>query len=675
MMNYFTVKVGLLIAVLSLFCCSGAVADFPNGVASGDTTQTTTVLWARSTIPGELIFELALDSTLSTPVGLYQAIVVDSQIPVKLELDKLSPGTLYFYRITDAANQAIIGRFHTAASPGSRAGIRFGVSGDWRGELLPFSSIRNAKDRALDFFIKLGDTIYADVPSPALNKSQALTLEDFYSKHAEVYSKKAGLNSWADLQATTSIWATIDDHEVTDNFIGYADVVTDARFSADPPGTYINESTLYKNGMQAFLDYNPIKPLTYDYANNDPRTEGKVKLYRYQTYGDDAALMLLDSRSFRDAGITGYVKPLSTNTLLGRRQLSELKNDLLDAENQGVTWKFVAIPEPIQNLGGLGAEDRYEGFAGERAELLQFIAGHDIRNVVFISADIHGTLINNLAYQSIAARGLKQHATSAWEISSGAVAYFEPLGPTIIRLAKDSGFPGVLSPDKFAHFNQAKQESYVLSLVNLLLLLGGYDTIGLNDSEIDATLLFGGYSATTTYGWTEFYVEPDTQILTVTVWGINAYSMPLTSADLAEIADQQPRIISQFSVNPRPLKLVSNQQPNITTKIVASRKTVRVNQKIKYTASLRKTGQGSIKNAVLNFHILENTADVVRMGKKCRRFGQVISCNLGNVKKKAVRSIVLKPLNEGGLKIGVDLMASSIKSNLMPMATVSTPIR
>lgn len=269
-MNYFIPKSRLRITLLGLFCCFDVFADFPHGVAAGETTQTSSVLWTRSTTIGELIFDIALDPEFNSLIGRYRASVIDSQIPVKLELDSLSPDTRYFYRVTDTVGVSASGQFHTAASPGQRLGIRFGVAGDWRGELMPFSAIRNAKELSLDFFIKLGDTIYADVLSPALNKTQAETVGDFYSKYAEVYSQKGGLNSWADLHATTSVWATIDDHEVTDDFIGYADVSTDNRFNADPAGTFINESTLYKNGIQAFLDYHPIKFQTYDSSGTDP---------------------------------------------------------------------------------------------------------------------------------------------------------------------------------------------------------------------------------------------------------------------------------------------------------------------------------------------------------------------------------------------------------------------
>src|SRR5262249_57097318 len=95
-------------------------------------------------------------------------------------------------------------------------------SGDERGELAPFPSIANAAGKTLDFFAEFGDTIYADFPSPDVNKPQALTAQDFLQKHNEEYSTRDGLNTFANLRGSTSVLATIDDHELTDNFAGGA---------------------------------------------------------------------------------------------------------------------------------------------------------------------------------------------------------------------------------------------------------------------------------------------------------------------------------------------------------------------------------------------------------------------------------------------------------------------
>jgi hypothetical protein len=50
----------------------------------------------------------------------------------------------------------------------------------------------------IELLVKLGDSIYADFPSPDLDKAQAESLDDFRRKHNEVYSTRLGLNAFAD---------------------------------------------------------------------------------------------------------------------------------------------------------------------------------------------------------------------------------------------------------------------------------------------------------------------------------------------------------------------------------------------------------------------------------------------------------------------------------------------
>jgi hypothetical protein len=97
----------------------------------------------------------------------------------------------------------------------------------------------------------------------------------------------------------------------------------------------------------------------------------------------------------------------------------------------------VNIGEPTQNLGVLGASDRYEGYAAERAALLNFVKVNNIQNVVFVTADIHGTLVNNLTYQT--SPGGPQIQSGAWEISTGSGGYDAPFGPTVAGLAAQLG--------------------------------------------------------------------------------------------------------------------------------------------------------------------------------------------------------------------------------------------
>jgi phosphodiesterase/alkaline phosphatase D-like protein len=490
-------------------------------------------------------------------------------VPAKWDLSGLTSATTYHYRITDSSGASKSGKFKTPANVGISKGLRFGVSGDWRGELLPYPAVKNADERSLDFFVALGDTIYGDVASLANGgQQQALTLDEFRRKHAEVYGELGGLNSLGDLRGSTALYAMIDDHEVTNDFAGGADVSSDPRFAADPAGTLINDSTLYNNGLRAFQDYNPIRERTYVNLG-EPRTAGEIKLYRSQNFGSDAALIMLDARSFRDPELpdADLGNPLSvaqfltdafdpTRTMLGRRQVAELKLDLLAAQFRGVTWKFVLIPEPIQNLGPLAAADRFEGYAAERTEILKFIADRHIDNVVFVAADIHGTLINNLTYQ--VSPFTAQIPTSAFEISTGAVAYDAPFGPTVATLGAAAG---LIQPAELAFYNSLPvasdtdsapndKDDFIKSVINGALAPLGYDPVGL-ETRFGAQLLAGDYLATHTYGWTEFEIAKGTQELVVTTYGIPPYTLSDAAANPADIASRTPFVVSQFKVVPK----------------------------------------------------------------------------------------------------------------------------
>ena len=553
-----------------------------NGVASGDTTQTSTVLWTRSNFTGAVKFEYSTKADFSAIAGTKNATVTNSLQPVKVDITGLTAGTNYFYRVTDAAGDIATGKFSTADAIGKQSGLRFGVTGDWRGEIAPYPAIANADERNLKFFVELGDTIYADYASPAVRnadgseKAQATTLEDYRNKHSEVYSSRFGQNYWADLRASTSVFATIDDHEVINDFQGGQQVSTLSTANQALYGAttgLVNDSPLYDRGMQSFQEYNPIQDQFYG-ATGDDRTAGERKLYRANTYGSDAVNIVLDARSFRDPGLTDVTNLADqvqvgtflaqsfdpSRTFLGRVQVEDLKRDLLQAQKDGVTWKFINLPEPVQNIGVLAASDRYEGYAAERTEILKFINENKINNVVFIAADIHGTLVNNLTYQL--GVGQAQIATNAFEISTGSVAFDAPFGPTVAQLALGVG---LLTPQQKAFYDSLPvandadsiandRDDFIKSIVDGGLTPLGYDPLGLNNNLaqanglIKAKLLQGDYVALETYGWTEFNIDAQTQKLTVTTYGIKPYTRAELEADPSLITSRVPAIVSQFEV-------------------------------------------------------------------------------------------------------------------------------
>jgi phosphodiesterase/alkaline phosphatase D-like protein len=543
-----------------------AAETLPNGVAVGDVTHTSAVFWAHSTAPGMVTLTYSESTAWFDWLAHHRkkVEVTDPTVPVKVQVNDLRPGVEYTYHVYDAAGSEGQGRFTTPPAEG-KPGLRFGVSGDWRGELRPYVSLGNVAERKLDFFLEHGDTIYGDVPSLDFPSGSAKSLTEYRVKHNEVYSERYGRNVWADIRASTAIYATIDDHEVCNDFAGGASPSSDSRF-AGAGDAYINQTERYRDGMQAFREYNPVREDVYE-NTGDPRVDGRPKLYRFQSFGSTAAIFILDSRSFRDQS-EPQIAPIQAinpfavrrslasmftpgRTMLGRPQVEQLKADLLAAHQGGITWKFVMVPEPIQQMGWFGGVDRWEGYAPERTEVLKFIEDNAIRNVVFISADVHTTFINNLTYQTEA--GGVQIPTHCFEISTEAAAFYPPTGQIIMDAAAQIG---LLSKERHAEYQvmlPAQKDAMLQDIFNTIVLgMQGFTPLGLDDSLIDWQRAQGEtWVVGHTFGWCEFEIAPETETLTITTWGVPAYSPEQVASDPDSILGLTPEIMNQLVITPQ----------------------------------------------------------------------------------------------------------------------------
>src|SRR6478735_807584 len=98
---------------------------FPNGISSGDVTQTSAVLWTRAVALGDVTFQVATDAGFTQIVATEHATVTDSAVPVKVQVTDLDPNQQYFYRAVDASQNTIQGSFATSAELGTHDGFNF----------------------------------------------------------------------------------------------------------------------------------------------------------------------------------------------------------------------------------------------------------------------------------------------------------------------------------------------------------------------------------------------------------------------------------------------------------------------------------------------------------------------------------------------------------------------
>lgn len=350
----------------------GVAADPPLLVTVGEVTHQSAVIWARLAGPGPLTLQYGREPDRFE--SRHEA-AVDSgtDFAWKFQLDDLTPSTRYRYRLS-GGSQSVSGEFVTAPAPDEPRSVSFLWSGDLgssghcrdRTEGYPvFASMTRFRP---DFFLFVGDTIYADHQCSGTDKVPgydfvATTLEEFRAKHRYNRADSA-------VQAffrSTSVYAIWDDHEVRNDFSG----------SVEP---------LMAVGRQAFLDYWPIRP----------PMEESGRLYRSFRWGRLLELFILDTRQYRSPNREpdGPAK-----TLLGPRQRQWLIEGVSGSD---AVWKIIISSVPLSiptgriyrdswsNANLLGfPEENATGFVVERTLILGALRDRSVKNLVWVTADIH----------------------------------------------------------------------------------------------------------------------------------------------------------------------------------------------------------------------------------------------------------------------------------------------
>jgi alkaline phosphatase D len=309
---------------------------------SGDVTSDSAMIWLRAEPGSEVSLQYgkapALESAQMTqpyPVG------ADADFTAKIGLENLEPATRYYYRASvTGKTPGAVASFVTAPAPDAEAKVSFCFSGDSRDSYLPFSVMDAVRAQRPDFFLHLGDTIYAD------RNSSAHQLAEFWAKYRVNREDLASQYCFRD----TSVYAVWDDHEVADN--------------------YLPTHPLASIGQKAFLDYWPIRPFVAE----------PQRIYRSFRWGKAAELFLLDTRQYRDP---------KRMTMLGKLQKAWLLENLA---RSSAMVKFIASSVPFAG----GGSDRWDGYPQERSEILRYINTKKISGVVFLSADLHYAAITKI---------------------------------------------------------------------------------------------------------------------------------------------------------------------------------------------------------------------------------------------------------------------------------------
>lgn len=406
---------------------AGARPAITHGVQTGDVAHDGAVIWARADKPSAMAVEW------STTEGFRMAhrvpalaLTSATDLSGKMVLSGLPSDQDIFYRVTmidladaKAASAPVAGRFRTAPTTardvsflwsGDTAGQGWGID-ESRGGMGIYETMRGHRP---DFFIHSGDTVYADGPlKPEAEmpngeiwrnlmteeKSKvAETLHEF--RHQWLYNMMD--SHVRAFNAEAPVYVQWDDHEVVNNWYP-GEILDDDRY------TERNVDVLAANSARAFHEMNPIR--------TSPEEPNRV--YRKVAYGPHLDIFFLDMRTYR--GPNSRNDQPEGAPFLGAEQMAWLKRGLA---NSTATWKIMAADMPIGMMVRDG-DAHFENMANgdgpplgreqDIAELLRFMQAAAIRNVVWLTADVHYTAAHHYSPD----RAQFQDFDPFWEFVSG----------------------------------------------------------------------------------------------------------------------------------------------------------------------------------------------------------------------------------------------------------------
>jgi alkaline phosphatase D len=379
----------------------------PCGVATGDVADGRAIVWSRTDRPARLIVDYSTTASFRDSRRIVgPAALETTDYTARVDLSDLPQGQRISYRVQfqdlsdlRTFSAPVAGSFLTA-SPQPERDVVFSFSADsigqgWgidpaRGGMAIYEAMRRAEP---DLFIHLGDTIYADQP---LQREVALEdgsvwrniVTEAKSRIAQDLADYRGchLYNFQDehLQQFNSEVSQIvlwDDHEVRDNWYPGQRLDGDRRYSVK------SVALLAARGKRAFLEYQPLRIDPID----------SERIYRSWKRGPLIEIFALDMRTYRGANSPNRQPELSEDSaILGSAQLSWLQRALAAST---ATWKVIASDLPIGLVVADGAGS-FEAVANrddgpplgrelEIARLLAFIRDRSIRNVIWITADVH----------------------------------------------------------------------------------------------------------------------------------------------------------------------------------------------------------------------------------------------------------------------------------------------
>jgi len=335
---------------------------FPTAVMAGAMRQESALIHGRSEQAEPVLLRVWQPSDVEGSVRLVREIEVtpDEHGYLRQLVDGLCPGQWYRYGFfgTDEGSpvaRSVLGEFRTALADDALEPLTVAISSCNGFDNWPWPALQRTSDEYYDIFLHLGDMAYND---------GEMVLADFRANW-QAHLAAADTGGMALAYARAGLYCTLDDHEVSNDF---------------NPETV--DPQRLQDALTSYFEAIPVTDTLMDY-----------RVWQSFRWGLTAEFIVLDCRTERKPSTMNSADPI----YISKEQMAWLKERL---QSSPCHFKVVLNSVPITDMPTIpwdfASNDRWEGYAAQRQELLDFIAAEAIANVWFLSGDFHTCFVSHI---------------------------------------------------------------------------------------------------------------------------------------------------------------------------------------------------------------------------------------------------------------------------------------
>lgn len=381
---------------------------FSLGVASGDPTPNSAIIWTRiAPKPLEpdggvfasrpaVSWQVADDEQFTRVVRNGRATAApELSYSIHVDVTGLESNRWYFYRFTSGDATSPIGRLRTTPAAGAATPFKLGVVSCNHWEQGYYTAYGHLAREDVDLVAHLGDYIYEYGPStitpnrPRQHASVEIRTLDQYRAR---YAQYKGDPLFQAAHARCPWVVTWDDHEVDNN---YAGLVGENQWESEEQ-TRARRAAAY----QAWWEHQPVRvPRATSWAD--------LRISRSLEWGSTARFWMIDTRQYRanQACDDGLKKVPCGDWAESSRQFMGAADERwleqgLAATKQG--WQVIGNQSMAATIDGAPGPERevsmdsWSGYPAAQKRFIDMLGRHAANRSVVITGDNHANWVNEL---------------------------------------------------------------------------------------------------------------------------------------------------------------------------------------------------------------------------------------------------------------------------------------